>query len=136
MQYDDVLGREAENELSSTQPDRPAVLANRNSYSRQEKREEDIRAGLVGSMKIIAGGKDYMDEQETDEVFLNLPTTTRARRAGPLVEQDPPTLWWRERRDSVKSILSSNIQEEQNNERELWSFETCLSTVLVSMADT
>ncbi|KAG5362982.1 Serine/threonine-protein kinase RAD53 [Yarrowia sp. B02] len=72
MQYDDVLGREAENELSSTQPDRPAVLANRNSYTRQEKRDEDIRAGLVGSMKIIAGGKDYMDEQESDEVFLNL----------------------------------------------------------------
>lgn len=72
MQYDDVLGREAENELSSTQPDRPAVLASRNSHSRQEKRDEDIRAGLVGSMKIIAGGKDYMDEQETDEVFLNL----------------------------------------------------------------
>lgn len=72
MQYDDVLGREAENELSSTQPDRPAVLATRNSHNRQEKREEDIRAGLVGSMKIIAGGKDYMDAQESDEVFLNL----------------------------------------------------------------
>lgn len=72
MQYDDVLGREADNELSSTQPDRPAVLANRNSHGGQKKRDEDLRAGLVGSMKIIAGGKDYMNEQETDEVFLNL----------------------------------------------------------------